>query len=77
MGNCQAEGLADIVLQQAISISDGIWTVATWSEIEWSRVCEGESIKTIKCSVPIVPDGIAFRMLGIWSIYLSPTILSG
>lgn len=34
MGNRQAEVLEDTVLQQAISISDGIWTVATRSEIE-------------------------------------------
>ena len=44
--NCQVEILADVVLPQAISISDGVWAVATQKEVELSMVCDGKTTKT-------------------------------
>ena len=51
--NCQVEVLADVVLPQAISISDGVWAVATLTEIELSMVCDGKTTKTIKVIPPL------------------------
>lgn len=51
--NCQVEVLTDTMLPQDINISDGIWAVATQSEIELSKVCEGKSNETIKIILPL------------------------
>ena len=50
---CQVEILANIMLPRAISVSDGVWAVATQREIELSRVCEGKATKTIKIAPPL------------------------
>ena len=51
--NCQVEILADVVLPQAISISDGVWAVATQREIDLSMVCDGKTTQTIKVIHPL------------------------
>lgn len=51
--NCQVEILADVVLPQAISVSDGVWAVATQGEIELSMVCESKTTTTIRAMPPL------------------------
>ena len=60
---CRVEILADVVLPQAISISDGVWAVATQREIDLSMVCEEKTTQTIKVTMVELPLGCsAFGM---------------
>lgn len=51
--SCQVEILTDAVLPQAISISDGVWAVATQRPIDLSKVCGDEPTRTLKVSPPL------------------------
>ena len=51
--NCQTEVLTNIVLPQAISVTDGIWALATQTEFALSEVCEGKPTKTVKVIPPL------------------------
>lgn len=50
---CQVEVLANTALPQAISVSDGVWAVATQKPISLSRVCEGQSTRTLRVKPPL------------------------
>lgn len=50
---CQVEVLTNSALPQAISVSDGVWAVATQKHISLSRVCGGESTRTLRIRPPL------------------------
>lgn len=51
--HCQIEVLLDVMLPNAIRITDGAWAIAAKDELELSQVCTGKPPKTIKISPPL------------------------
>ena len=41
--NCQVKILVDSILPKAVSQTDGIWAVATKTELQMTQVCSGKS----------------------------------